>query len=280
MLPVLPPPVPDARRADRRSAVHPHGSPRGRRRRVPGLLPLRPRAGPDDDQAGGWALRSTVSSADPSHANRLALRELERGATQLTVRFGSAFRAGVRPSDAEFSARAGVDGVLVTSTDDLATVLDGVLVDVAPVHLQPGSEFARAAEMMISVWERHGVDPADVRGGVGADPIGVLASEGRLANGLDSALAELGALATRLGRSHPSLRVVTVDTTPYVEAGASEVQELAAMACTGAAYLRALASAGLDVDDACRQIELTLTADADVFLTIAKLRAARGCGPR
>ena len=241
---------------------------------LPGSAPF-VRGTTEPTGGAGWALRSTISSADPTHANRLALRELERGATQLTVRFGSAFRAGVRPSDPEFAARAGVDGILISSTDDLATVLDGILVDVAPVHLQSGSEFARAAEMTMAVWQRHGFDAADVRGGIGADPIGVLAAEGRLGRGLDPALVEMGALAARLSWSHPELRVVSVDTTPYVEAGASEVQELAVMLCTGAVHLRALASGGMDVDAACAQIELTLSADADVFLTIAKLRAAR-----
>ena len=85
----------------------------------------------------------------------------------------------------------------------------------------------------------------------------------------------MGALASRLAGSHPSVRTVRVDTTAYVEAGASETQELAAMLATGATYLRALAAAGLDVDAACSQIEVTLAADADVFTTIAKLRAAR-----
>jgi methylmalonyl-CoA mutase len=53
------------------------------------------------------------------------------------------------------------------------------------------------------------------------------------------------------------------------------VQELAMMLASGAAYLRALAAAGLSADQACAQIEVTLSADAEVFTTIAKLRAAR-----
>lgn len=47
------------------------------------------------------------------------------------------------------------------------------------------------------------------------------------------------------------------------------------MLSTGAAYLRAMAAAGLDADRAAGQIEVELAADEDVFATIAKLRAAR-----
>jgi methylmalonyl-CoA mutase len=62
---------------------------------------------------------------------------------------------------------------------------------------------------------------------------------------------------------------------PSVEAGASEGQELAVLLSTGATYLRSMADAGMDVDAAARQIELVLAADADVFVTVAKIRAAR-----
>ena len=47
------------------------------------------------------------------------------------------------------------------------------------------------------------------------------------------------------------------------------------MLSTGVAYLRAMSDAGMSIDDACRQIEITVGVDADVFTSIAKLRAAR-----
>ena len=73
----------------------------------------------------------------------------------------------------------------------------------------------------------------------------------------------------------PHVRAIEVDTAPYVDAGASEGGELAVLVATGVEYLRALVAAGLDVTTAARQIAFTVQADADVFATIAKLRAAR-----
>ncbi len=242
---------------------------------VPGEAPfVRGSVAASEEQAG-WSVRSTLSAADPHAANRIALRELERGATELTVRFDAAFRNGVAPSDPRFAELAATDGVLVTSTDDLAAVLDGVFLELAPVHLDPGSQFTRAADLMIAVWDRRGLDARSVEGGLGADPIGFLAATGRLPQGLDAALDELAALTDRVATSHPLVRPIRVDTGAYVEAGASETQELAAMLATGAAYLRSMSVGGIDVDVACRAIEITLSADADVFLNIAKLRAAR-----
>ena len=241
----------------------------------PGVAPFTRGRPADGRPDGGWELRARVAAADPHDANRLALRELERGATELSVHFDAAFRSGLHPTDQGFTGLAGRNGVLITSTDDLAAVLGGVLLDLAPVHLLPGGEFLRAGEFLLTLWERQQLEPAAIRGGIGADPIGTLATTGRLAQGIDTALAELAELAARVGARHPLVRTVSVDTAPYVESGASEVQELAVMLATGAAYLRALADGGMDVDAACARIEVTLSADADVFTTIAKLRAAR-----
>jgi len=242
---------------------------------VPGSAPFVRGSSAAPPSGGGWQIRALLSTPDPRDANRTALRELDRGATELTVRFDRAFRESVGATDPDFSQLAAIDGVLITSTDDLATVLDGVLLDLAPIHLEPGAQFSRAADLLTAVMSRRGVDPAQVDGGLGADPLGHLAATGRLAQGLDGALAEMGGLAARVASSQARVRSVRVDTSPHVEAGASETQELAVMLATGAAYLRAMSDAGMTADDACGQIEVSLAADADVFTTIAKLRAAR-----
>jgi len=241
----------------------------------PGLAPFTRGSSAAPLADGAWQIRTELTNPDPADANRTALRELERGSTELLLRFDAAFRTGVGPADAGFGELGGVDGVLIASTDDLAAVVAEVYLDLAPIHLQAGSQFARAAELLLAVWERRGVAPADALGGIGADPIGELAASGRLPQGIDAALAQLGSLAARLAKSYPGVRAASVDTTAYVESGATETEELALMLSTGATYLRAMAAAGLDIDAACGQIEVTLSTDADVFANIAKLRAAR-----
>ena len=57
------------------------------------------------------------------------------------------------------------------------------------------------------------------------------------------------------------------------DAGASEAQELAFMISTGVAYLRALDH--LDDGHLKHAVSLSLAADQDMFLTIAKFRAGR-----
>ena len=59
------------------------------------------------------------------------------------------------------------------------------------------------------------------------------------------------------------------------DAGGSEVQELAFVLAAGVAYLRAIESAGIALEDAQGMVYARLAADADQFLTMAKFRALR-----
>jgi len=219
---------------------------------TPGAAPFT-RGFTAEQRAGGmWDIRTVIIEADPAEANRVALRELERGSTSLLLAGG-----------------------VLTHKSNLAGTLDGVLLDLAPVVLQAGSEFAETAAWLMELWMVHEVADADAKGGFGADPVATLAVTGVLEQGIDRALADLAGLASMTAGRYPGVRAVTIDATPWAEAGASEGQELAAMLSTGAAYLRAMQGAGMSADAAAGQIEIVLGASADFFTTMAKVRAAR-----
>jgi len=242
---------------------------------LPGVAPFTRGASPTAPPGGLWDVRSPMVAPDPAVASEVALADLTGGSSSLSLRFDRAFRRGVGPGGDGFDDLGAVDGVCVHSAADLDRALDGVLLDIAPVVLQPGAGFTVAAAWWREVLISRGVDTASVDGCLGADPIGTLAAEGILAQGLDRALIELGLLAAGTAVSSPEVRTAMIDAGPWVEAGATPVQQLAAVLSTGVAYLRAMEVAGLDLSAAARSIEITLVLDADVFEGIALLRAVR-----
>jgi methylmalonyl-CoA mutase len=213
----------------------------------PGLPPYVRGGTPDGRVLSGWDVRQRHADPDPATTKRAVLADLENGGTSLWLVAGAA-------------------GVPVGA---LADVLDGVYLDLAPVTLDAGADAPAAADALLSVYADKGVAAGEVRGNLGADPLGHRARTGEPAD-LDVAVG-----LARRARDYPALRSVVVDGLPYHEAGASDGQELGCAVATGVAYLRALTAAGLDVDQAARQLELRLAATADQFATIAKLRAAR-----
>jgi methylmalonyl-CoA mutase len=68
---------------------------------------------------------------------------------------------------------------------------------------------------------------------------------------------------------------VLADGRPVHDAGGSEAQELAFTLAVAVAYLRALEAGGIALETARRALSFRLIADADQYLTMAKLRALR-----
>ena len=214
----------------------------------------------------GWEIRQSVDHPDPAAANQALLHELSSGATAVTL---------VMDPAGEHAAGPGAAGIFLPDRTALATVLDGVYLQAARVALAPGPLFAGAAALMLDHLETAGVDPATARVHFGADPLAALARHGHLAMTLPEALSAMAEIAERSAATLPAARAVTVDTTVYHAAGADEVLDLAIALSTGVAYLRAMTDHGLSVAAALAEIEFSLAAGVDLFMTVAKLRAAR-----
>ena len=197
----------------------------------------------------GWEIRQTHDAAAPG-ANAAVLRDLERGVTAISL--------ANAPSD----------------VDALDAVLDGVYLDLAPIHLAPRSTPGQRAALM-GLAQRRGVPGSNLTGMLGADPIGQLATSGVLASSLADAVAAAADEATRRRVAFPNVRSIAVDLSLYADAGASDAQELGAGLAAGVAWLRALTDAGLEINEAAAQLEFTVSVGPDQFLSITKLRALR-----
>ena len=221
-------------------------------------------AGPDVSRpAGEWGIRVRAAHPDPDVANRWLLEDLEGGATQISVRLDRSARHGAADG-------VGDDGVNVRDAADLGRLLDGVLLDLAPIALEPGVAFAAAGNALLDLL----ADTTDVaRASLGADPVGALAEGGSLPQGIEVALADLATLAMRAHEAGHA--AVSVSTHAVHGAGATEDLDLAVALSTTATYVRAMVDAGLDVDAAFGQVEWRLPVGVDQFLAIAKVRAAR-----
>jgi len=229
-----------------------------RRTGRPGAVPVT-RAGRAD--GGSWRVRQRYPETDP-----VALRD--------------AVTAGIA---------GGADSVwLPAIAAALPEALAGVPLDRTEVVLDAGEGTEEAADALLRLARDRGVPAEALTGNLGVDPLGMLARTGQSAGE-----AVLTALAARVAGAYPRLRAGTVDATVYHDAGASDAEELAASLATGVAYLRMLtgtgtgtatatgttiaggAGTGLGIAAALGQLEFRYAATADVFGTIAKLRAAR-----
>jgi methylmalonyl-CoA mutase len=199
---------------------------------------------------------------DPAKANELALADLEGGADALTLVTRKA------PASRGF-------GVGIDSIEDLDRALSGVMLDLIHLRVDAGGHGRQMAALVLALAERRGHKLADISLDLGLDPIGAMAAQGRMSASWDAMAQRMGDTLDHLAAQGFAGRAFLADGRVYHEAGASEAQELAAVLATGLSYLRGLEAAGHSLDAARRSLSFLLVADADEFLTVAKLRALR-----
>jgi len=182
-------------------------------------------------RAGAWDIRARYAGAGERLLNEHALVDLDGGVTSLFVQ--------------------------ASADTDFKVLLDKVLLDLAPVALEPVGDPVAVAKAFLDHATYDDLHPGT---NLGADA----------ATATPEQLVEVAGLAKKAG-----VLGVVVDAVAVHDLGASDVQELAASLAIGAAALRTLTDGGLSVEDAAGLIEFRYAAADEQFPTIAKLRAAR-----
>lgn len=191
-------------------------------------------------RAAPWTIIQRADHPDAAKANSQALDDLENGATGLALSFegaGAARGFGIKASDRT-----------------LAHVLDGIRIEAIALRLEGGA--AAAARALADAIATMPVDPARLDVDFGLDP-----------------LADNSGVIALLAERDFRGPFVNADGRRWHDAGASEAEELGFTLASGVAALRG--PARLDDEALTRAASVTLTADQDMFLTLAKFRAMR-----
>jgi methylmalonyl-CoA mutase len=240
--------------------------------RTQGGVPIQPLYTPGDGRPLGrdlaardpdrpWDLRTSIVGPDPAKANADLLRDLEGGAASVLVR--------IDPT--------GQDGVTIGSAEGLARVLDGALLDLAPVALDAGFLGPQAADWLATAAKAAPNAPLAFH----MDPLSAFAQGGASPGPIESHMISAATVAARLSQIYPKATMFLASGQVAHEAGASETTELA-VAITAAIYsaraiFRATEAA---MSDAWSLIVLRTVVDGEYFTGVAKLRAARAIWDR
>ena len=221
---------------------------------LPGAFPFVRGADPARDVTAGWRVTERVGddpTVDAAAVNTEILEAMNNGTSGLWIAVGGAVAA-----------------------DDLATVLDGVYLDLAPVTLDAGADGIAAAEAF-----------AAIRAGAPEPPVTTAPTVGTTHSlGLSPLTAAYSgrptvdaAQATALAVSNPdpALRAFRVDGADFATAGADNGLEIALVVGAALTHLRDLTDAGLTPAQALTQVSFGVSVDDDQFASIAKLRALR-----
>ncbi|WCK55951.1 methylmalonyl-CoA mutase family protein [Aneurinibacillus sp. Ricciae_BoGa-3] len=220
-----------------------------------------------------WEVAQELSAPTPQLFNEAAQQDIARGQTALTIVLDKATRSG-RDADVAPQEDVGAAGLSLSSLSDMRAAMHGIDLQNIPLYVQ--GEGAFTFLLLTAAYLKAETRPyQNLHGCVGEDPLGTLVAEGRLPGSAADAYDRLAGMTAWALENAPDLHTIAVQGAPYHNGGASAVQEIAYALASGAEYIRELQARGLAVDDIAPRFLFSFSIGSNLFMEIAKLRAAR-----
>ncbi len=200
-----------------------------------------------------WLVRQNIEVTNYRDANRKAISLLERGVESL----------GFIIEDP-----GSVD------SPNFKVLLENICLRETEINFLCNGKAIEILEIFAGLASERGYLPGDVRGAIEADPLGRLMMNGTLCIPVGSGLDYL-ALLMKKSSLLPFYRILQINGTNFVNAGATVVQELAFSMSMACEYLSALTDRGLSPDYVSSKMRFSFGTGPGYFMEIAKLRAAR-----
>jgi len=203
-----------------------------------------------------WHVSQDLDILSPSEFN-LALKEaLNNGQTMIH------FTLQPQNSSSE--------GLALHSLEDMSEALDGINLSTTPVLIDVKSDLLSFLSLVDSFTK---VDT--LTGTIAMDPLAFLVEQGELSIKPEVAFDQLAKSVKWAMEKKTKLRTILVTGTPYHNGGANAVQELTYTIGTGIEYISELLERGLSIDEIASRMTFTFSIGSNIFMEIAKLRAAR-----
>ncbi len=197
-----------------------------------------------------WYVRQNIAVSDPVEANKKALDILNKGIDSIGFRIPKT----------------------LVSAENIEALLKDIYCEVVDLNFRTCARHAlELAQIVDAYFTKKGFDKTKLSFTVGFDPIENILTKGK---DVTPVLAE-GPKIVEVLKEYPKAHVMTVHTETLNNAGAYIVQELGYALAWGNEYLQQLVDAGVDVDQAARQMKFYMGVSENYFMEIAKFRAAR-----
>ena len=219
-----------------------------------------------------WGVSQYVDDSLPKDANHASLYEIVKGGTIHNIRLDEATR---HDQDVQVGASVGVGGTSLSTMDDCKQLIERFNLKENPLYIETGASAAILLGMLAATVKGSKKQTTDLKGLVGADPVGVWAKDGALHISLDTAFDEMAHTVVWAKEQAPELKTVLVSGDVYANGGANDVQEVAYALATAVCYVRQLAQRNIDIHTIAKSMMFTFSMGANFFMEIAKLRALR-----
>ena len=144
-------------------------------------------------KAKPWDVSQELPYATPEEFNRALRADLERGQTIINMPLDRATLLG-EDVDRAHAEDVGRGGVSISILDDLGKALDRVDLEQTPIFIQAGASAIPIGTMLLALLQKQAKQAGQLSGCIGADPLGELATLGKLPRSTSGAYDDMAQL--------------------------------------------------------------------------------------
>ncbi|NSL50408.1 methylmalonyl-CoA mutase family protein [Calidifontibacillus erzurumensis] len=221
-----------------------------------------------------WDIAQEITARSAKAFNEAVREDLNRGQTMVHLVVDEATKRGMDPDKAN-EELVGANGIPVSTLEQLEEALANIDIAKYRLFMQTGISTMPLYASFVAYAKKQRINIQDVEAFIGLDPIGSIASFGKTQIGLKRLYHAMAQLAMYANQNTPNVKTIYVQGEVYHNAGASATEELAYVLATGVEYISEMLERGLDIDQIAKQMYFSFAVGSNVFMEIAKLRAAR-----
>jgi methylmalonyl-CoA mutase len=222
-----------------------------------------------------WTVRQYAGFSTAEESNAFYRRNLAAGQKGLSVAFDLATHRGYDSDHPRVSGDVGMAGVAIDSIYDMRTLFDGIPLDKMSVSMTMNGAVLPILALYIVAAEEQGVSPDQLSGTIQNDILKEFMVRNTYIYPPTPSMRIISDIFEFTSKNMPKYNSISISGYHMQEAGAPADLELAYTIADGLDYIATGIKAGMDVDTFAPRLSFFFGIGMNVFMEIAKLRAAR-----
>ena len=241
----------------------------------PGLPPFLRGPYPTMYTTQPWTIRQYAGFSTAEESNAFYRRNLAAGQKGLSVAFDLATHRGYDSDHVRVSGDVGMAGVAIDSIYDMRQLFDGIPLDRMSVSMTMNGAVLPILALYVVAAEEQGVAPEQLAGTIQNDILKEFMVRNTYIYPPTPSMRIISDIFGYTSTRMPKFNSISISGYHIQEAGATADLELAYTLADGVEYIRAGLESGLDVDKFAPRLSFFWAIGMNVFMEIAKMRAAR-----
>ena len=222
-----------------------------------------------------WTVRQYAGFSTAEESNAFYRRNLAGGQKGLSVAFDLATHRGYDSDHPRVAGDVGMAGVAIDSILDMRTLFSGIPLGEMSVSMTMNGAVLPILALYIVAAEEQGVAPDRLSGTIQNDILKEFIVRNTYIYPPAPSMRIISDIFAYTSREMPKFNSISISGYHMQEAGATQDLELAYTLADGLDYVRAGLKAGLAIDAFAPRLSFFFAIGMNVFMEVAKLRAAR-----